>query len=464
MATYQYRKVGSGGFGTVYVNKVNNATALKCVKDDRDLQQELYMNQKVVTFMSEADVKTYTTLTSTSSLLRTVPNIELEDKDLLLDKRGTSGCYAMQFCNGQEMFNAVNSKTTTPATILKCMKQLLDKGTGLIHFFAKLHENGIYHRDIKLENLMVNCQGQMKVIDFGLSCTKSKNEDFFKKLKMTGITSLMQQYVGTGVYMAPVCIYNSGARKQTDKYNEEMMSDIGNLKRSFLKSYIGHEEPNLLEYLTVKTRSTLIERTAVSDMYAFGMCVLMCFYLFITTRSRFPTYGINEKDHEFMYVIIPKVIYVMMFDPPMDEQPFATLIKDPNWMTTDYNVPSRASQVKLPIVPPKSTSWFRWCREDVCEVVKLELKQKLERKLELEQKERQLERKDRRAESFRISLSPTSPISPTKKQNGGSTDKVQVFKFKRQNAFHFGHGRLIKIRKSRRRTNKKKSRTSKKIK
>ena len=55
---------------------------------------------------------------------------------------------------------------------------------------SKLHENNILHRDLKLENLMLDAEGNIKIIDFGLSTVLQKNQ-------------LAQTYVGTCEYQAP---------------------------------------------------------------------------------------------------------------------------------------------------------------------------------------------------------------------------------------------------------------------
>lgn len=55
------------------------------------------------------------------------------------------------------------------------------------------HANGVIHRDIKPDNIMVTHNNELKLIDFGLS-TIRKEEKFHNEI------------VGTGYYMAPEVI------------------------------------------------------------------------------------------------------------------------------------------------------------------------------------------------------------------------------------------------------------------
>ena len=68
----------------------------------------------------------------------------------------------MEFCPQGELYTLVQRKYLTFEDKLCLWKQLL-RGV------AYLHSNGIAHRDIKLENLLMTDEGHLKITDFGVS-------------------------------------------------------------------------------------------------------------------------------------------------------------------------------------------------------------------------------------------------------------------------------------------------------
>lgn len=62
-----------------------------------------------------------------------------------------------------------------------------------------LHKKGIIHRDLKLENILIDMNGYLKIIDFGLA-----------KMLDSGKTGLTKTYCGTPEYLAPEMIQQTG--------------------------------------------------------------------------------------------------------------------------------------------------------------------------------------------------------------------------------------------------------------
>lgn len=68
-----------------------------------------------------------------------------------------------------------------------------------------MHKRGIIYRDLKLENIMLDKDGNIKLTDFGLS-----------KLGITNHTDMTYSFVGTPEYLAPEVIKGWGYSKQAD--------------------------------------------------------------------------------------------------------------------------------------------------------------------------------------------------------------------------------------------------------
>jgi len=70
--------------------------------------------------------------------------------------------HVMEFCPQGELFSLVEKRYFKLEDRLCLFKQLL-RGV------SYLHDHGIAHRDIKLENLLMTNQGHLKITDFGVS-------------------------------------------------------------------------------------------------------------------------------------------------------------------------------------------------------------------------------------------------------------------------------------------------------
>ena len=89
----------------------------------------------------------------------------------------------MEYVEGDVLFDAIQAKGGfTEAESKEIMKQL-------IITLYYLHQSGVSHRDIKLENIMIDNNMKIKIIDFGFTSINN--------------IECQNKFVGTGTYMAP---------------------------------------------------------------------------------------------------------------------------------------------------------------------------------------------------------------------------------------------------------------------
>jgi serine/threonine protein kinase len=97
----------------------------------------------------------------------------------------------------------VNGKTldAIPKLTIPRLVQVFERiAQGLTH----MHRRGVYHADLKPNNVMLSRQGEVKIIDYGLSWIKGEPKD---------------RVQGTPEYMAPEQARKSIVNEQTDIYN-----------------------------------------------------------------------------------------------------------------------------------------------------------------------------------------------------------------------------------------------------
>lgn len=112
---------------------------------------------------------------------------------------GTSG-YALEYVDGRDLFSLIESNSLTPFRIAEIFRQIC---CGL----EAIHEQGIVHRDMKLENILISSEGTVKIADFGVAHLSDS-------IAMTegGIM------VGTPKYVAPEYVSEGKADSRADIY------------------------------------------------------------------------------------------------------------------------------------------------------------------------------------------------------------------------------------------------------
>ena len=97
----------------------------------------------------------------------------------------------------------VNGKTidaALPLPMSALTLAFLKVASGMMH----MHRRGIFHADMKPNNILYGKKGEVKIIDYGLAWIKSEPKDRFQ---------------GTPEYMAPETVRNRVINEQTEIYN-----------------------------------------------------------------------------------------------------------------------------------------------------------------------------------------------------------------------------------------------------
>ncbi len=127
--------------------------------------------------------------------------------------------FSMEFVDGQTLSRVIKEKgTLDPKT---AATYVLQAARGL----AFAHENGMVHRDIKPDNLMLNRHGVVKVADLGLVKTVGLSEESqtadSKLLQASSAhTTMANTAMGTPAYMAPEqAVDSSSVDQRADIYS-----------------------------------------------------------------------------------------------------------------------------------------------------------------------------------------------------------------------------------------------------
>lgn len=181
------RDIGGGGMSRVYLAHdiiLGRDVAIKILNYDFSNEEELKRR-----FMREA--------LSATSLSH--PNIvDIFD----VGEDGELHYLVMEFIDGQTLKEFIRSNgPLTPAEALPIMEQLVSA-------ISNAHDNGIVHRDIKPQNILMDHDGNVKITDFGIAMA----------LSATAHTKT-NSVLGTVHYLSPEQARGGMATKKSDVYS-----------------------------------------------------------------------------------------------------------------------------------------------------------------------------------------------------------------------------------------------------
>jgi len=106
-------------------------------------------------------------------------------------------------------------KGCTLEHLLKAMRPLPEKdavklASLICNALQHMHDHGVIHRDLKPQNVMICCDGSIRIMDFGIA-----RDVISRRITRVGNSKSM----GTPDYMAPEQVEGKRADKRTDIYN-----------------------------------------------------------------------------------------------------------------------------------------------------------------------------------------------------------------------------------------------------
>src|SRR5579862_5047081 len=178
--------LGKGGMGEVYLAfdpRLGREVAIKILLANASANRE-----RKARFVQEAKLA--------SSLnhrnIVTIYDIDSANID------GTPVDYvAMEYVRGKTLDKLIGRKGLRLAEALSCARQIAD---GL----AAAHAAGIIHRDLKPANVIVNDQGELKILDFGLAkLVEPEQSDPAAATENAHLDTVTGTIAGTAAYMSP---------------------------------------------------------------------------------------------------------------------------------------------------------------------------------------------------------------------------------------------------------------------
>jgi serine/threonine protein kinase len=167
--------IGRGGMGDLYLAhdpNTNRLVALKLLNatlDSNEMRERFAREARALAALNHPNI------------VNIYDTGEFDDSPFIV----------MEYVRGETLAELI--KRRSPLSVSQKLKLISELCAGL----AQAHEAGIIHRDIKPANLMVDQQGRLKILDFGIARVAESN-----KTRLGPLTQL-NMMIGTPGYMSP---------------------------------------------------------------------------------------------------------------------------------------------------------------------------------------------------------------------------------------------------------------------
>lgn len=179
-------KLGEGGMGVVYRaldTTLGRTVALKFISASAGANES--MKQRLAREAKACAALNHPNITTVYDFVETDEHVFI----------------AMEFVEGEALDKILEAKHFDAADAAALVLQLLD---GL----EAAHSKGITHRDLKASNIMLDADGRLKIMDFGLA-----------KFAQGSMLTLSGCTVGTAAYMSPEQARGEETDHRTDIYS-----------------------------------------------------------------------------------------------------------------------------------------------------------------------------------------------------------------------------------------------------
>jgi serine/threonine protein kinase/Tfp pilus assembly protein PilF len=180
-------ELGKGGMGKVYKaldKEIKGKVALKLIRPE-----------------IAADKKTIERFRNELKMTRDIAH---KNVCRMYDLNKEEGTYyiTMEYVSGEDLKSSIRRlRQLTPGTAILIAKQVCE---GL----AEAHRLGVVHRDLKPQNIMIDKEGNSRIMDFGIA----------RSLKVKGITGAGVM-IGTPEYMSPEQVEGKEVDQRSDIYS-----------------------------------------------------------------------------------------------------------------------------------------------------------------------------------------------------------------------------------------------------